>query len=318
MAYPSIANFAAPQPNAAWWIVARGVGAAATTPTLCETDGLTFARQVQATLRAAVPSAPSPEWRDWNNASPTGSTSFDVDGRWGPLTLRALYAYLRHFGASAPLLAGVQADATARRITAGSLLAGGWVLEHAARGGDFSITISQNTTPFSWAIEPPAPPGWYSAQTAACRPMPGRGDQTPAPAPAPPGPATDLDCEESYQLFLDGVALSGQAGAASRDLPREFAALYPGCAAWAAAQSSADEGGLAPAPDNGLTPAPRPGPATIPEPAPSTARKVLVPVAIGLGLVALVGVGALLLGAGAGGAAASASAKKKRRRRDRD
>lgn len=194
MAWPATSNFNSPERGSAWWQVRVLRSNAPPAYYRCSGDGYTFVRSVQGVLRSAVPAGAT----DWNG-QPIRGTDVTVDGRWGPVTSRALWAALRSRGAIQPLLDVVEADAGVRRVSWGSVKAALW-LGYRAQPQTFlgtpgveDINVTSDTIGPPWAAAPPFPVGGESP--SACVATDSGGQPLPAappPAPTPTRPSVPV------------------------------------------------------------------------------------------------------------------------------
>lgn len=181
MAYPARSNFSSAEPGSAWWIVNASNGRI-----VCRTEGFIFIVTLQRRLVATTPARAS--GYDGTRVSPA---DISVDGNWGPMTQRALYASLRARGASQLLLDSVRDDGNARRISTRSLAAAIWLMHRDAIGDaagnapTSTLALSSDVIPPLWGSVPPIPTdgaGAILCTTAS--------DSTPAgpTVPIPEGP----------------------------------------------------------------------------------------------------------------------------------
>jgi hypothetical protein len=198
MPFPNAPNFNAPEFDSAWWMVRRTVGDRRVA-VLCRTEGFTFVRMVQHLLRTAVPGS---GWLSYDAARVSGG-DVGIDGRWGPISSRALWAYLDRNGAPQVLKDALAYYARRREVAAPILLAMIWALEHQASGLSLNVTNGGDLwvpgpTLFRWETDPPMPPGWTSARGLVCSAAPaGTGPTDWEPAPAP---EVVLDIEEPAEV----------------------------------------------------------------------------------------------------------------------
>jgi hypothetical protein len=145
--YPNPPDFTTASDSDAWWIVSYTDANGNNVAAVCSTGGRAFVDILQQTLGVTV------------------------DGQWGPGTAAALASAVQRAGGSSVLVGGIQADASARRVSYASSLRGAAFLLHSGQsfGGGTPIGISENQI----VVMPQAvPPQWNTA--------------------APPGPSGDI------------------------------------------------------------------------------------------------------------------------------
>jgi len=168
--YPNPPDFTTASDNDAWWQVGFPDGSGGLTVTYCYTGGRAFVDMLQSTL------------------------GIGVDGRWGSGTSNALVNSLHSVGASSTLIGGVQAEASARRLTNVSLTAAAFYLMRAGGyGGQVPANVTEDHVLVRSTVIPPvwdmaAPPGPSGDILPTCVPTSGPPDQQPAPDQGQPTP----------------------------------------------------------------------------------------------------------------------------------
>ena len=161
MAFPARSDFATSSSNAAWFGARVGGH-----DMVCSGGGGAFVRQLQQVLRGL-------------SAGPTfdGSTvhgsDVTVDGKWGPVTQRALWRLLSMIGVDAGVLAAVAQDGGWRgstsvlatpQLSSSSLRAGVWVAARREPGGGPTtlddVILPADVIPPVWRVASRATGGW--------------------------------------------------------------------------------------------------------------------------------------------------------------
>lgn len=170
MTYPSQPDFTSVSDTDAWWFVGYG---SPTTVAVCSVGGRAFVDLTQMIL---------------------GVTP---DGRWGAGTSAALVNALRAAGASSTLIGGVQAEASAQRVSVSSVRGAIFLMHRGqAFGGgtpigidESSIAVQPNAVFPQWNVAAPAGPS--GDMPPVCVPRDASA-ATPGPVPMQPIPTIDV------------------------------------------------------------------------------------------------------------------------------
>lgn len=173
-------NFNSAADGSAWWLVVTPA------QTLrVETNGYGFVWALQAALAGAGEATSY-------DGHPVSGRQVQVDGIWGPTTMRALWAQMHALGASPGLLAAVQLAGRNRTITFESLAAAVWYLTQVGGAtGAPPAPIEQLRLPAAtvlprWLERPPGTPADVRVIPQVTAPV-AAADPPPVPAPAAPG-----------------------------------------------------------------------------------------------------------------------------------
>lgn len=216
MAYPDPSTFRSPERGSAWLRVGAMVAA---------TQGYTFVVQLQSNLRAALAAGLSGS----NYANGVRASDLALDGDWGPLTNRALYAWAQARGAGPPDLATIRNVEAGAQVDPRSLQ---WAAAVVLGETVDAIEIPPGTAAPGYRV--PAPPD-NPADRVVITFSPAGHEPAPDPITAPGQPLDAPDAgPEGWAPAASGGGISGGAIAAG------VGVLVAGAAAAYAASPSAN------------------------------------------------------------------------------
>ena len=152
--YPAAANFMSAEPQSAWWITVKPDG----TRVLTSTTGNVLLQSLQELLRARVPA--NAETFDGQRVS---GSDVRVDGRLGPITMKALWAAISALGRDRQFLDNVRNDAVAGHgASQMSMYAMIWTiasyLNPASVPSGTSFEMPNDSVRLAWNVQVPAGP----------------------------------------------------------------------------------------------------------------------------------------------------------------
>lgn len=196
MTFPARSNFASAGRDDAWWQIVDGA-----TVWTCSTNGYSFVRLVQNTLRRVV---------TWTFHTPDGTnisgSNVVIDGKWGLTTARVLASALSHLDAPASLQTGLASEATLRRVGIWSITAAIWFMSRNGSNptsrnlGVTDLRVPADVVPFTWVVQPPRPAGVLPNEEPVCAASTSAPPVATSPAVSQPTPVAS----PSTATFMEG------------------------------------------------------------------------------------------------------------------